>query len=247
MAGSTSRFSVATSSGSVAVSRLRPPPGRRVRSDSLGALSDFRQPFAHGRGGHSRCTGDQADPATAPRLRLGAQQHPPLPLVQHGQHDLELARQRLFGDCHSGSLTDPIFQPCYLCPGPTEPHACTLQLRLGHGIRVGRKRVARLMRHAGLAGVQPRSTRPVTTVRDCAARPAPDLVERGFTATAPNQLWAADITYLPTAAGFLSLAVVLDACSRRVIGWSMQPHTCASRSSWPPWTRPCAGSARRGV
>ena len=98
------------------------------------------------------------------------------------------------------------------------------ELRLGHGIRVGRKRVARLMRTAGLVGAHRRSTRPVTTLRDCAARPAPDLVDRHFTATRPNQLWVADITYLPTGMGFLYLAVVLDACSRRVIGWSMQPH-----------------------
>ena len=79
------------------------------------------------------------------------------------------------------------------------------------------------MRHAGLVGVHRRSTRPVTTLRDFAARSAPDLVDRHFTAGAPNRLWVGDITYLPTHAGFLYLAVVLDACSRRVIGWSMQP------------------------
>lgn len=97
-----------------------------------------------------------------------------------------------------------------------------LQLRLGHGIRVGRKHLARLMRHAGLVGVHRRSTRPATTLRDAAAKPAPDLVDRHFTVAALNQLWVADITYLPTAAGFLYLGVVLDACSRRVIGWSIQ-------------------------
>ena len=87
------------------------------------------------------------------------------------------------------------------------------------GIRVSRKRVARLMRHAGLAGVSRRRS-TVTTVRD-GARQAPDLVDRNFTADKPNMLWVADITYIPTWAGFLYLAVVLDAFSRRIVGWSM--------------------------
>ena len=87
------------------------------------------------------------------------------------------------------------------------------------GIRVGRKRVARLMREAGLAGVSRRKG-VVTTVRDD-GRQAPDLVDRAFTAERPDQLWVADITYIPTWAGFLYLAVVLDAFSRRVVGWSM--------------------------
>ena len=87
------------------------------------------------------------------------------------------------------------------------------------GIRVSRKRVARLMRHAGLAGLSRRKS-TVTTVRD-GARQAPDLVGRNFTADRPNMLWVADITYIPTWAGFLYLAVVLDAFSRRIVGWSM--------------------------
>jgi putative transposase len=91
------------------------------------------------------------------------------------------------------------------------------------GIHVGRKRVARLMGAAGLAGVSRRKG-TITTRRDRDARPAPDLVDRNFTATAPNQLWVADITYIPTWAGFLYLAVVLDAWSRRVVGWAMATH-----------------------
>ena len=91
------------------------------------------------------------------------------------------------------------------------------------GIQVGRKRVARLMRGAGLQGVSRRNTFR-TTVRDETARPAPDLVERHFTAAGPDQLWVADITYVPTWAGFLYLAVVVDAWSRRVIGWAMETH-----------------------
>ena len=86
-------------------------------------------------------------------------------------------------------------------------------------VHVGRKRVARLMRGAGLAGVSRRKF--VTTTLGDGARPAPDLVDRTFTADRPNVLWVADITYVPTWAGFLYLAVVLDVFSRRVIGWSM--------------------------
>jgi putative transposase len=91
------------------------------------------------------------------------------------------------------------------------------------GIHVGRKRIVRLMRALGLAGVS-RRKRPTTTTRDQDARPAPDLVDRNFTAPGPDQLWVADITYIPTWAGFLYLAVVLDAWSRRVVGWAMATH-----------------------
>ena len=91
------------------------------------------------------------------------------------------------------------------------------------GIQVGRKRVARLMRAAGMRGVSRRRWIS-TTVRDRKARPAPDLVERSFTATAPDCLWVADITYIPTWAGFLYLAVVLDVFSRRIVGWAMATH-----------------------
>ncbi len=91
------------------------------------------------------------------------------------------------------------------------------------GIAVGRKRVARLMRGAGLAGVSRRKA-PRTTEREADARPAPDLVDRDFSADAADQLWVADITYVPTAAGFLYLAVVLDVFSRRLVGWAMANH-----------------------
>ena len=91
------------------------------------------------------------------------------------------------------------------------------------GTRCSRKRVARLMRTAGLEGVhRRRSTR--TTIRDRDAAPAPDLVERVFSASCPNALWVADITYVPTWQGFLYVAIVLDAFSRAVVGWSMAGH-----------------------
>jgi putative transposase len=91
------------------------------------------------------------------------------------------------------------------------------------GRALGKKRVARLMRATGIAGVS-RRRGVVTTRRDADARPAPDLVDRNFTATRADQLWVADITYIPTLAGFLYLAVVLDVFSRRIVGWSMANH-----------------------
>ena len=91
------------------------------------------------------------------------------------------------------------------------------------GVAVGRDRVARLMRLAGLRGISRRRF-VTTTLRDDRVRPAPDLVERHFKAEAPNQLWVADITYVPTWAGFLYLAIVLDVFSRKVVGWAMATH-----------------------
>jgi len=90
------------------------------------------------------------------------------------------------------------------------------------GTRIGRKRVARLMRSQGLVGVTRRRFCVTTTHGD--GRQAPDLVDRDFTAEGPNKLWVADITYVPTWSGFLFLAVVLDVWSRRIVGWSMATH-----------------------
>ena len=91
------------------------------------------------------------------------------------------------------------------------------------GVRCGRKRVARLMRQAGVVGCH-RRRQHGTTRRDPADTPAPDQVQRQFVAAAPNRLWTADITAVPTAAGFLYLAVVLDVYSRRIVGWAMATH-----------------------
>lgn len=88
------------------------------------------------------------------------------------------------------------------------------------GTRVSPKRVARVMKAACLAGVTRRKW-TTTTRRNRSARPAPDLVNRQFVADGPNQLWVADITYIPTWAGFLYLAVVLDVWSRKIVGWAM--------------------------
>jgi putative transposase len=92
-----------------------------------------------------------------------------------------------------------------------------------HGIRVGRKRVARLMRSAGLRGATLRRY-VVTTLSDSGARPAVDLVDRRFYAEERDRLWVADITFIPTWTGFLYLGMVLDVYSRRVVGWAMETH-----------------------
>jgi putative transposase len=91
------------------------------------------------------------------------------------------------------------------------------------GVRCGRRRVARLMRAAGLRGCV-RGKKRRTTRRDPRAAPAPDLLCRDFVAARPNRVWLADITYIPTREGFLYLAFILDAHSRKVVGWSMAPH-----------------------
>jgi putative transposase len=92
-----------------------------------------------------------------------------------------------------------------------------------HGIRIGRKRVARLMRASGLRGATLRRF-VVTTTADPKASQAKDLVERQFFAEGRDRLWVADITYVPTWSGFLYLAMVLDVYSRRVVGWAMETH-----------------------
>jgi putative transposase len=97
------------------------------------------------------------------------------------------------------------------------------ELRLGLGVHVSRKRVARIMCEHGLQGVH-RRRRGGLTRRDPAATPAPDLVQRRFAPPGPDQLWVADITQQRTDQGWLYLAVVLDAFSRRVVGWSMADH-----------------------
>ena len=91
------------------------------------------------------------------------------------------------------------------------------------GVRCGRRRVARLMRVAGLRGCM-RSRKRRTTRRDPRAAPAPDLLGRDFVAAQPNRVWLADITYLPTQEGFLYLAFILDVYSRKIVGWSMASH-----------------------
>jgi putative transposase len=104
--------------------------------------------------------------------------------------------------------------------GAARVHA---ELRMQHGVHVGRKRVERLMRLAGLSGLVP-NKRGRTTVRVPGVRVADDLVKRTFRPDGPDVLWIADLTYLRTWEGWLYLAAVQDAYSRRIVGWSMADH-----------------------
>ena len=94
---------------------------------------------------------------------------------------------------------------------------------MADGVRVGRTRVERLMRHAGLTGLVARK-RGKTTIRVPGVRVYEDLVNRAFLAAAPDRLWVADITYLRTWEGWLYLVAVQDIFSRRIVGWSMPDH-----------------------
>jgi putative transposase len=101
------------------------------------------------------------------------------------------------------------------------------ELLLEHNIRVGRKRVARLMKAAGVSWIRPRK-RWRTTIRIPGITPATDLVQRDFRPSGPNVLWVADITYLRTGKGWLYLAAVQDTYSRQIVGWSMATHMRAT-------------------
>ena len=138
--------------------------------------------------------------------------------VGHRDHDLLVAGG-------SEPLTTAEEEPGHLTKLAHDgrPWVALLGRPLTQGIHVGRKRVARLMRAAGVRGVSRRKW-VTTTTRDPEARAAPDLVQRDFHLDGPDRLWVAAITYVPTGAGFLYLAAVLDAWSRRVIGWAMATH-----------------------
>jgi putative transposase len=137
-------------------------------------------------------------------------------------HDWErrAPSDRTLGDAWLTERIKPIHSASDGTYGARRVHA---ELRLEHGIRVGRKRVERLMKAAGISGVLPRKRRR-TTVRLPGVRVAPDLLERDFNPTGPDQTWSADITYVSTWEGFLYLAHVQDLYSRRIVGWSMADH-----------------------
>ena len=128
------------------------------------------------------------------------------PMSPHTRRDVELA-----------ALIRAIHERSHYTYGARRIHA---ELREAYGACLGRKRVARLMRRAGLKGVQKRRFR-CTTRSGEPERWAPDLVERNFAAEQPNELWVADATYVATMEGFLYLAIVLDVFSRLIVGWAM--------------------------
>jgi putative transposase len=96
------------------------------------------------------------------------------------------------------------------------------ELRLAHGVGVGRKRVARLMRELCISGVSRRRGFTRTTTPDRRVPPAPDRLNRRFAAERPDAVWVADITYIPTYESWLFLACVMDLYSRKIVGWSMR-------------------------
>jgi putative transposase len=128
------------------------------------------------------------------------------PMSCHARRDVELS-----------ALIHEVYERSHHTYGAPRIH---VELRETYGVRIGRKRVARLMRRAGLRGVQKRRFW-CTTRSGAAERWAPDLVDRQFLAHQPDALWVADVTYVPTAEGFLYLAVVLDVFSRLIVGWAM--------------------------
>jgi transposase InsO family protein len=126
---------------------------------------------------------------------------------------------RSLGDAELKRLIVQIYDGSHQTYGAVRIHG---ELRDDRDVRVGRKRVARLMRELQIKGVPCRAGKRRTTIPDPKAPPAPDLVERRFAAERPNRLWLADITYVPTLEGFLFLGVVMDMYSRKIVGWSMR-------------------------
>jgi putative transposase len=127
---------------------------------------------------------------------------------------------RSLGDAELKRRIARIFDGSLQTYGAPRIHA---ELADEHGVRVGRKRVARLMRELGIAGVSRRSKKRFkTTIPAKEAPSAPDLVRREFRPAGPDRLWVADIKYVPTWQGYLFLACVIDAWSRKVVGWSMR-------------------------
>jgi putative transposase len=104
------------------------------------------------------------------------------------------------------------------------------------GVAVGRDRVKRLMRAHGIQGAKPCGKPWRTTIADPAAERRPDLVQRQFTATAPDRLWVADFTYLRCWEGLVFFSFVIDVYSRRIVGWQLAPHmaprSCSTRCGW---------------
>jgi putative transposase len=138
---------------------------------------------------------------------------------RRGPSARELVDQRLLGQIRR------IYRQSGGAYGAPRVHA---ELQIACGVRVGRKRVARLMRAAGLVGChRRRRVRPGLTRRDPAAAPAPDLCRRRFSPPRPDRLWHADYTELPTDQGPLYLVAVIDGCSRLAVGHAMGEHATA--------------------
>jgi len=117
-----------------------------------------------------------------------------------------------------------VYQASRQTYGSPRIHAALQQ----QGSTASRKRIARLMKQHGLAAKRTRQKHPVTTRHDPGARAAPNLLAQDFTASHPNEIWLANITYIETVEGWLYLAVVMDLFSRVIVGWSMADHLQAT-------------------
>lgn len=129
------------------------------------------------------------------------------------------ASRRALEDAHLKELIEKAYLDSHETYGAPRIHA---ELVLAHGLCVSRKRVARLMREMQVAGVSRRKAKGRRRKLAPEAAAAPDLVRRNFDASSPNELWVADITYVPTWEGWLFLAVVTDVFTKRIVGWSMR-------------------------
>jgi transposase InsO family protein len=135
-------------------------------------------------------------------------------------HRLKPQRPRRVQDRKLVEQITPIFQQSRRTYG--SPRIQEALRRTGE--RCGKNRVARLMRQQGLRAKQKRRFRPQTTQSQHALPVPENWLAKVPTPTRPNQIWVSDITYLPTGEGWLYLAVVLDACSRKVVGWQVEDH-----------------------
>lgn len=135
-------------------------------------------------------------------------------------HRQKLHRPRRQQDQRLVAQITPIFQESRRTYGSPRIHA-TLRRA---GERCGKNRVARLMRQQGLRAKQKRRFRPQTTQSQHGLPVAENWLAKVPAPTRPNQIWVSDITYLPTTEGWLYLAVILDACSRKVVGWQVEDH-----------------------
>jgi putative transposase len=127
--------------------------------------------------------------------------------------------QREWDDAHLTNTITAVHVMSRYSYGAPRVHA---ELRLGLGMALGRKRVARLMRQAGIIGISHRRKHGGRQHRLPAVHD--DLVQRRFVADAPDQLWATDITEHPTAAGKVYCCAVIDACTKMIVGWSISDH-----------------------
>lgn len=135
-------------------------------------------------------------------------------------HRLKPARPRRVQDQRLAEKITPLFQASRRTYGSPRIHAALRRA----GVCCGKNRVARLMRQQGLRAKQKRRFRPTTTHSNHRLAVAENWLAKVPAPIRPNQIWVGDITYLPTQEGWLYLAIILDACSRKIVGWQVEDH-----------------------